>query len=101
MPAARMPSDGAVGGLAGARDPVELAELRGVLGLDRRESGRVRTSAEAQAPAGELGMFLWLATTLGARRGELTGLRWSDVDLKRAVLRIEMSYVVRKSQRQL
>lgn len=46
-------------------------------------------------------MFLWLATTTGARRGELTALRWPSVDLKVGILKIENNYVVRQGQRQL
>jgi len=49
----------------------------------------------------ELGVFLWLATTTGARRGELVGLRWDSVDLAAATVRIERSYVVRGGQRAL
>lgn len=33
-------------------------------------------------------LFLWLAATTGARRGELCALQWADVDTKAAVLRI-------------
>jgi integrase len=32
----------------------------------------------------ELGLFLVLAVILGARRGELCSLRWSDIDLTAA-----------------
>ncbi|MGF1654294.1 MAG: tyrosine-type recombinase/integrase [Actinomycetales bacterium] len=49
----------------------------------------------------ELGLFLWLAVTTGARRGELTGLRWSDIDHDAAQLSIATSYVVRAGQRRL
>ncbi|HTK63775.1 MAG TPA: tyrosine-type recombinase/integrase [Pseudonocardia sp.] len=49
----------------------------------------------------ELAVFLWLAVTTGARRGELTALRWSDVDLERGLLRVSSSYVVRAGQRRL
>jgi integrase len=47
----------------------------------------------------ELGLFLWLAATTGARRGELVALRRNRVDLARAILRIEKNYVVRNGQR--
>jgi integrase len=46
-------------------------------------------------------VFLWLAVTTGARRGELVALRWSDLDLDRGVLRLATNYVVRSGQRQL
>jgi integrase len=40
---------------------------------------RLLTVARAEDP--ELGLFLRLAVVLGARRGELCGLKWRDVDL--------------------
>ncbi|MBI4943878.1 MAG: site-specific integrase, partial [Actinobacteria bacterium] len=49
----------------------------------------------------EMGVFLWLATTTGARRGELVALRWTAVDLDRASLNIAHNYVVRDGQRRL
>jgi integrase len=49
----------------------------------------------------ELGVFLWLAVTTGARRGELVALRWSDFELERGLLRVGSSYVVRSGQRRL
>ncbi len=49
----------------------------------------------------ELAVFLWLATTTGARRGELTALRWTAVDFGAAVLRIESAYAVRAGRREL
>jgi integrase len=47
----------------------------------------------------EFGLFLWLAVTTGARRGELTALRWSDCDLQQGLLLIDENYVVRDGQR--
>jgi len=38
-----------------------------------------------------LGTFVFLAATTGARRGELGGLRWSDVDFEKRQLVIERS----------
>ena len=55
----------------------------------------------AAAADEELAVFLWLAVTTGARRGELVALRWSDLDLERGVLRLSSNYVVRGGQRQL
>lgn len=49
----------------------------------------------------ELGVFLWLAVTRGARRGELVALRWSDFELERGLLRVGSSYVVRSGERRL
>jgi integrase len=49
----------------------------------------------------ELGVFLWLAVTTGARRGELAALRWPSIELDRGLLRIATNYVVRGGQKQL
>ena len=46
-------------------------------------------------------MFLWLAVTSGARRGELVALRWTDVAFDRGLLRFATNYVVRGGQRRL
>src|SRR5690242_20710915 len=35
-----------------------------------------------------LGLYLWLAAVTGARRGELCGLQWKDLDLERGVVHI-------------
>jgi integrase len=43
-------------------------------------------AAYAQEP--QFGALVYLAVTTGARRGELGGLRWLDVDLKNATVRI-------------
>jgi integrase len=40
-----------------------------------------RLLAAAMAEDPELGLFLRLAVVLGARRGELVGLKWRDIDL--------------------
>jgi integrase len=42
------------------------------------DAARLLAAANAEDP--ELGLFLRLAVVLGARRGELCSLRWSDVD---------------------
>ncbi len=34
----------------------------------------------------DLGDFVWLAAITGARRGELCGLQWEDLDVEEAVL---------------
>jgi integrase len=45
------------------------------------DAARLLSAAMAEDP--ELGLFLRLAVVLGARRGELCALRWSDIDLDR------------------
>jgi integrase len=50
---------------------------------------RILTAAFESDPA--LGTFVFLAATTGARRGELDGLRWSDVDFEKRQLFIERS----------
>jgi integrase len=55
----------------------------------------------AAAADEELAVFLWLAVTSGARRGELVALRWTDVTLDRGLLRVASNYVVRAGQRRL
>ncbi len=45
------------------------------------QAERLIQTAMAEDP--ELGLFLVLAVVLGARRGELCSLRWSDVDFER------------------
>jgi integrase len=55
----------------------------------------------AAATDEELAVFLWLAVTSGARRGELVALRWTDVALDRGLLRVASNYVVRGGQRRL
>jgi integrase len=45
------------------------------------DAARLLSAATAESP--ELGLFLRLAVVLGARRGEIISLRWSDIDLDR------------------
>lgn len=47
----------------------------------------------AQEVSAAMGMVVFLAALTGARRGELCGLRWSDVDWKAQTLRIERAWV--------
>lgn len=49
----------------------------------------------------ELAVFLWLAATTGARRGELVALTWAHVDLEHGLLRVASNYVVPQSQQRL
>jgi integrase len=51
------------------------------------EVQRILETAFETDPA--LGTFVFLAATTGARRGELGGLRWSDVDFEKGQLVIE------------
>jgi integrase len=51
----------------------------GVSPPNATDVARLLTAATAEDP--ELGLFLRLAVVLGARRGELCGLKWRDVDL--------------------
>ena len=47
-----------------------------------------------KAAAPDLGAFVLLAAALGARRGELCGLRWNDVDLDAGHVEIVRSIVI-------
>jgi integrase len=62
------------------------------------EVARLLKTAMAEDP--ELGLFLRLAVVLGARRGELVGLKWRDVDLDAGAVLIA-SGVVRIAGRPL
>ena len=46
-----------------------------------------------------LALYLWLAAVTGARRGELCGLQWPDIDLDASVMRIAFSYLARGGQK--
>jgi integrase len=58
---------------------------------DRR--GRRPLLDKAWSTDPEWGLFLWLAMTTGARRGELCGGRWRHVDLASGILAIERNVV--------
>ena len=67
-----------------ASNPARLASPPSIERADMQppaveDAGRLLSVALAEDP--ELGLFLRLAVVLGARRGELCALRWSDVDL--------------------
>ncbi len=63
--------------------PASPPEPHGVLAL----------VAEAEASDPDLGCFLLLAATTGARRGELCALRWSDLDFDSGTVLIARSLV--------
>ena len=67
-----------------ASNPARLASPPSIERADMQppaveDAARLLSVALAEDP--ELGLFLRLAVVLGARRGELCGVRWSDVDL--------------------
>jgi integrase len=47
-----------------------------------------------------LALYLWLAAVTGARRGELCGLQWDDIDLDARLVHVAFSYLVRNGQKQ-
>jgi integrase len=46
-----------------------------------------------------LALYMWLAAVTGARRGELCGLQWGDIDLDAGLVHIGFSYFVRDGQK--
>jgi len=46
-----------------------------------------------------LALYMWLAAVTGARRGELCGLQWADIDLDTGLVHIAFSYFVRDGQK--
>jgi integrase len=46
-----------------------------------------------------LALYMWLAAVTGARRGELCGLQWADIDLDACLVHIAFSYLVRDGQK--
>ncbi len=58
------------------------------------DPGKVRAlMAKAEAHSPEMGLFIRLAALLGARRGELCGLQWADVDETAGAVRIRRNVV--------
>jgi integrase len=53
--------------------------------------GRILTAAREEDPL--LGLAVWLAAVTGARRGELCGIQWADLDLETGTLVIRHSIV--------
>jgi integrase len=47
----------------------------------------------------QLALYLWLAAITGARRGELCGLQWADLDLDAGVVHVAFSYLARAGQK--
>jgi integrase len=75
-------------------NPVLRASPPGTLGREIHppEIDEIKTLLTACATDHQdLGSLIYLAATTGARRGELCGLRWSDVDLDSATLTIARS----------
>ena len=76
------------------RNPVDRASPPGLRGREIHpptpaELGRLLEACDGVNP--DLGSLIHVAATTGARRGELCGLRWGDVDLDRATLTIARS----------
>jgi integrase len=115
-----VPADGGDDHPAGSFDPFWSVRDRGALGVDRAESGGSGQAAQAPArspsspkpdtvatviaAARNLGMellalYLWLAAVTGARRDELCGLRWEDLDLDAGTVHVAFSYLVRGGQK--
>lgn len=79
-----------------ARDATLPARRKPDLQLPTQEQVAEVLAAAEEDP--EFAMFLRLSVTTGARRGELCGLRWSDVDFDRGTLRIERSIAAVKGE---
>jgi integrase len=96
------------------------AILSGALGVDRPEPGQSARVPRARplSPASPtpaavaaviaaardaqldlLAAYVWLAAVTGARRGELCGLQWADIDLDAGVIHIAHSYQARAGQK--
>jgi integrase len=60
------------------------------------QAARIIEAAWAEGP--DWGTLVWLAMVTGLRRAELLGLRWSDLDLGSATLRVSRNVVVIKGK---
>jgi integrase len=84
------------------RNPADAAKLPKIRQRPRpatapADVAKVIAAARESHPA--LAVYLWLAAITGARRGELCGLQWADIDLDAGVLHIAFGYIVRSGQR--
>lgn len=75
---------------AGRVRPAKVAKDHSAA-LTPAEVGALILAAQANSDA--MGMAVLLAAFLGTRRGELCGLRWSDVDWEAETIRIERAWV--------
>jgi integrase len=83
-----------------ARNPVSVATRPEVprTPVTPPDVGQVRTLlAAASAAEPDLACWLQIAVATGARRGEICALRWMDIDLDAATVRIERSVSATKS----
>jgi integrase len=83
------------------QNPVPMAtapatEQADVRPPDVKQVERLLDTATAEDP--ELGLFLRLAVVLGARRGEVCSLRWSEVDLDRGEVLVAGSVIILAGQ---
>jgi integrase len=84
------------------RNPAAAAKLpknrrRSATALSPADVAKVITAARQSHP--ELATYLWLVAVTGARRGELCGLCWADLDLDLGSVHIAHNYLVRGGQR--
>jgi integrase len=84
------------------RNPAERATLPRVPGRDPgppspKQAARLLNEVWDQDE--EFGLYLWLAFTTGARRGELLALRENRFDFEGQVVRFVRSYLVRQGRR--
>lgn len=78
--------------------PPKLARRQVLPPSPHQVAGLLNAAAAADE---ELGVFLWLAVTTGARRGELVALRWPSIEADRGLMRFSSNYVVRRGERRL
>lgn len=75
------------------RNPAELAEPPSVESLERDLPTVADIARVMEKLTVDMRELVWVALITGARRGELCGLRWSDVDLDHGQVRISQSAV--------
>jgi integrase len=85
-----------------ARNPAASAKLpknrrQPAVALSPSQVAKVIAVAREVHP--ELATYLWLVAVTGARRGELCGLWWSDLDLELGSVHIAHNYLVHDGQR--